>query len=279
MTWVLHHTPHRHYKYTDPATGKTSWNIRGQRIISVTAALDESGDRLWKWAVGQAYLAAEHLTGQTQLPDAAWSAGMGPEAIRDKAALLGTASHAGLAEMARGSWRGAKLEAHARAASLAYDRLRVIEEEGVEPPVVTEQDLWPRFVALEDFWRTHYPVTAACEQVVGSVKHAYAGTFDWAGTLDGYRGLVLLDAKNTNMPSWRHPVQVAAYEMARREMGYEPARHLLVLYLTPYGTFKLFDVSRLGGYASCRQAFLQQLSLSRKQRNIDRLITKMEKTT
>ncbi len=281
-TFELHHSPHRHYKaLIDPAKGKWSWSIRKQRIVSVTSVLDESGDRLWQWAVGQAYLAGERIGGCTDLASLAWDQGLGPEAIRDKAALLGTASHEGLAALAAGEWRGAKLEASARADKLASERRLAQQAADLEggnpldvPPPVREADLWPRFVGLEQFWSDHRPDTQAAETIVGSERYVYAGTFDWFGTLSTRQGNVLLDAKNTNLPSWRHAVQVAAYESARREMGHDRASHLLVLYLTPYGTYKLLDAKLLGGYGALRRTFLSQLRVVRAQRKIDAGIAK-----
>jgi hypothetical protein len=284
-SWELHQEPHRHYKGFDESTGKWSWNVRKTRIAGVTSVLDESGDRLWQWAVGQSYIASERLTGAEGLMSRAYDAGLGPEAIRDKAALLGTTSHEALGSMAQGEWRGAKLEAAARADKLAADRTAVVgannsrimlfEPTVPVPPVVTAKDLWPRLRALEEFWAEHSVQPIESEQAVGSEKHVYAGTFDLYGVVDGRR--TLLDAKNTNMPSWRHPVQLAAYENARREMGLDAASTLLVLYLTPYGTYTLFDVAQMGGYGFCRRTFLSQLRVTRAQRKLDAAITKIER--
>ncbi len=181
--------------------------------------------------------------------------------------------------MARGEWRGAKKEAHERAAWYMIGRTKLLLGADLArdrvPPAVTAQDLWPRFRALEDFFADHTIVTQQSEQAVGSVRHAYAGTFDWFGRLDGVP--TLIDAKNTNMLSWRHPVQLAGYESARREMGMERARRLLVLRLTAVATYEVADVAKLGGYAHARQTFLHQLKVFRAERRIDGLIDKHKK--
>ncbi len=265
MSWELHQAPHRHYRYNG------SWSIGKQRIQSVTQVLDAADDRLQQWMLGQAFVAGEKDGCAPGLMQRAYARGHGPEAIRDKAAALGTISHSALEALARGEWRGAKEEARVRAAR--YMAGSDVDRAGGQP--ITAQDLWPRFRALEDFFADHDLKTEQSEQAVGSVKHAYAGTFDWFGRLDGVP--TLIDAKNTNMLSWRHPVQLGGYENARREMGMERARRLLVLRLTAVATYEIADVAKLGGYAHARRTFLHQLKVFRAERRIDGLIDKHKK--
>lgn len=267
--WELRQDPHRHYRY------KGKWAIDGQRIVSVTQVLG-ADDRLQQWVLGQAYVAGEKDGCQPGLMQRAYAAGNGPEAIRDKAAAMGTISHGALEALAKGGiWKGASEEARERANRYALEpgsgsgyaeRLR---------PSITAQDLWPRLRALEEFFGDFELDTEQTEVAVGSAKYCYAGTFDWFGLVDGVPALI--DAKNTNMLGWRHPVQLAGYENARREMNMEPAKRLMVLRLTPAATYELTDVTKLGGYAFCRQAFLHQLKMFRTERRIDSLIDKHRK--
>jgi hypothetical protein len=274
--WELLQDPHRHYRYNG------SWSIgpKGakRRILSVTQVLDAADDRLQQWMLGQAFVAGERDGCAPGLMQRAYARGHGPEAIRDKAAALGTISHAALEAMSAGNWRGAKQEALERADAYQQARMQHAHDSfgqarRLQP--VTTQDLWPRFRALEDFFTDHALVTEQSEVAVGSAKHAYAGTFDWFGRMNGVP--TLIDAKNTNMLSWRHPVQLAGYELARREMQMRPAKRLLVLRLTAVATYEIADVAKLGGYAHARQTFLHQLKVFRAERRIDGLIDKHKK--
>ncbi len=265
--WELHQSPHRHYRYAG------SWSIAKKRIVSVTQVLDAADDRLQQWMLGQAYVAGEKDGCAPGLMGRAYARGHGPTAIRDKAAALGTISHAALEALASGRWCGAKDEAHRRAQEYMMDR--ELHVGAVPLPRVSSQDLWPRFRALEDFFGDHAMTTEQAEVAVGSVRHCYAGTFDWFGRMDGVP--TLLDAKNTNMLSWRHPVQLAGYELARREMGMPPAKRLLVLRLTAVATYEVADVAKLGGYAHARKTFLNRLQVFRAERRIDGLIDKHTK--
>lgn len=277
--WVLCQPPehkHRHYRY------QGSWSVgpvgAKVRLASVTQVLDAADDRLQQWMLGQAYVAGEKDGCAPGLMQRAYARGHGPEAIRDKAAALGTISHSALEAMSRGHWMGARREAAGRAQAYmvgATDAAMYLLP-GKQP--ITAQDLWPRLTALEQFFADHTPHAKQTEVAVGSVKHVYAGTFDWFGTLLGNRRQsVLLDAKNTNMLSWRHPVQVCGYESARRECGMEPAKRLLILRLHANATYDIADVAKLGGYAYGRRVFLNELRGFRAERHLDGLIDKHKK--
>lgn len=276
-TWELHSAPFRHYR----ADGSWSIGPKGakRRILSVTQVLDAADDRLQSWMLGQAYIAGEKDGCMPGLAARAYAAGWGPEAIRDKAAALGTIGHAAWEARCCGTWRGAKEEAHARAEEYAADRsgaARRAERDGRPPlswPPITPADLWPRFRALEDCFAEHEFITEQTETVVGSERHAYAGTFDWFGKLDGAAALV--DVKSTNMLSWRHPVQLGGYENARREMGMDQARKLYVLRLHANATYDLVDIVRLGGYGRARTAFLRALTQMRYEKRTTGTIDKI----
>ncbi len=266
--WELLQEPHRHYRHL----GK--WSIGKTRIVSVTQVLDAADDRLQQWMLGQAYIAGEKDGAAPGLAARAYARGHGPEAIRDKAAVLGTISHKALEKMALGGWSNASDEAR------LFAQLGVRVEGGQEIRVpaldITPAMLWPRFRALEDFWRAYAPAPSENEVAVGSVKHAYAGTFDMTARIGGYPGLSLVDAKNTNMLSWRHPVQLAGYENARREMGMEHTRNQFVLRLTQFATFQFIPITKLGGYAHARRVFLNQLVAFRGERKINGFLDKIK---
>lgn len=267
--WELHTEPYRHYR----ANGSWSIGPKGakRRILSVTQVLDAADDRLQSWMLGQAFIAGEKDGCAPGLAARAYAAGWGPEAIRDKAAALGTISHAAWEARCTGMWKGAKEESRIRAAR--YMAGADVDRAAGQP--ITAADLWPRFRALEDCFAEHSFITEQTETVVGSERYAYAGTFDWFGKLDGAAALV--DVKNTNMLSWRHPVQLGGYENARREMGMPPARKLFVLRLHANATYDLVDVARLGGYGAARTAFLRALTQMRYEKRTTGTIDKINK--
>lgn len=134
--WELHTEPYRHYRFDG------SWSIgpKGakRRILSVTQVLDAADDRLQQWSLGQAFIAGEKDGCAPGLAARAYAAGWGPEAIRDKAAALGTISHAAWEARCTGTWKGAGAESVAHAMSYAYERdadMRRGERDGRPAPI------------------------------------------------------------------------------------------------------------------------------------------------
>ena len=69
------------------------------------------------------------------------------------------------------------------------------------------------------------------EHEVYSTTHKYAGTLDWSGNLTHKkeRKRARIDWKTSNAFYKEYDMQLAAYEMAERELGKEPADVLLVV--------------------------------------------------
>lgn len=242
-TWRLDQDPRQYRIRKDD--GKWSRQIGQRHIVSVTQILGEATSGLAKWAAGQAYYAGEREGLEPGLAERALAAGYGPDAIREAGARRGDAIH-----LVGGG--------------LAKDD---------EAPLLRAFDdaaLYPYACGLEAFWQQQQPVDCMSEQVCGSRKHVFAGTYDLTARLQSYSGLCLIDYKSTRSGTagWTHPLQLAAYEIARREAGLEPARNFLIVYLTPFGTYMLVDLRKVGGYAACRNLFLKQLALYRGQAKI-----------
>lgn len=247
--WRLDQDP-RQYRVSRDDGGKWSQNIGRRRIVGVTSVLGDKSDFLSTWAAGQAYLAATKFGAPYDVAERAYEAGVGPEAIRDAGGRRGTAAHLVFAALCRGE----------------------------QPPADFVTPLtWPYVMGLERAVEELGLCGGDSEVAVGSLKHAFAGTFDYFQNTSRWPNMLLgpclYDVK-TGTPSWTHALQLAAYEVARREMGMEHARHFVVIYPTPYGTYYTITVKQLGGYAAARRGWLQTLALHRQKAAIDRLILK-----
>lgn len=91
----------------------------------------------------------------------------------------------------------------------------------------------------------------AQELIVGSKQYRYAGTLDWRGSLNGES--VLLDWKtftrDGGKPYESYYLQLAAYETASLEMGYEPTSNQFIVALYPSGDYSLFpNLARPGDW-------------------------------
>lgn len=230
----LRQTPHRHYAVNG------SWNIGKRRIAGVTTVLGDQADFLSKWAAGQAFLAAEKFGAPADVATLAYERGIGPDAIRDAGGRRGDAAHLVFAALCRG------------------------EQAPLE--LVTELT-WPYVRGLELAVADLGLYDGESEVPVASRRHAYAGTFDY------WQDGTLYDVK-TGSPDEKHALQLAAYEVARREMGMLPSRHFKLIYPNSYGVYVVLDMKDLGGYAAARRAWLQTLALYRSRAQRTRLILK-----
>lgn len=238
FTVTLHQDPHRHYKVNG------SWNIGKRRIAGVTTVLGDQADFLSKWAAGQAFLAAEKFGAPADVATLAYERGWGPDAIRDAGGRRGDAAHLVFAALCRGE----------------------------QAPLELVTDLtWPYVRGLELAVADLDLRGGDSEVPVASVKHAYAGTLDY------WQDGTLYDVK-TGSPDEKHILQLAAYEVARREMGMTPSRRFRLVYPNAYGNYVVLDMKDLGGYAAARKAWLQTLALYRSRAQRTRLIQKAKGT-
>lgn len=93
--------------------------------------------------------------------------------------------------------------------------------------------------AAAAFHADHELVPEAQELIVGSKQYAYAGTLDWRGSLDGRS--VILDWKTSKAAYAEYHLQLAAYEVASVEMGFDPTDAQLIVLLRPDGTYEAVE--------------------------------------
>lgn len=222
-TIELKQDPHRHYCID----GK--WSVGRTRIAGVTAVLGGESDALARWAAGQAWAAVQRLGGPADIADLAYAAGCGPDAVRDAAAQRGHDAHSAFEYLCRGE---------------------------SPPDVLVTGASYPHVSALERVVRELGLGGGTSECPVGSRRHVYAGTFDY------FEGGTLYDVK-TGRQSWTHVMQLAAYEVARREMGMAPAKDLITIYTNDTGGYHCQNARELGGYANARRQWLATLKLYR----------------
>ena len=82
--------------------------------------------------------------------------------------------------------------------------------------------------AVFDWWAN--PQTLDQERIVYSPTYGVAGRFDWLGVLDPPK-TTLLDLKTSTYVKPEHVIQLNLYELARREVGYDPADELVILHI------------------------------------------------
>lgn len=245
--WTLHHEPFRHYKQTDPVTGKETWNgANRQRIVSVTDVLDPDGGALLAWAVGRTCVAAESALSDwfpgaaaaisrsvLDFPGLMQLTGEMPDTVRDDKAELGTAAHEYLALRLQGWQPGVAM-------------LQLLSLGQLVPP-------YGYRAAIDDFIDAHDPVVhedergQKIERAVGDYARAVAGTYDFCGSLVGH-GDVLpgshrVDLKSCNTLQPKHLSQVCEYEREAQVCGEPPSDYASVLHITPLGEFRVVSVA------------------------------------
>lgn len=90
--------------------------------------------------------------------------------------------------------------------------------------------------ALIKFLDEKQPVFIETEVVVGSAEHDYAGTFDARVVMDGRLGII--DYKTSRHIYLANFFQLAAYELASVECGYEPTDFQAVVRLGEDGEYE-----------------------------------------
>jgi hypothetical protein len=154
-----------------------------------------------------------HKKPRTLIEQLAIMARLHPNAIKSDAATRGTSIHDGLT-------------------LLAMDQMPEIETY----PVADQ----PFLRGLCKWWLDSQPEFVAVEQIVGSVKHRYAGRFDLLLRYPGSDELVLADLKTgKDVRPDSHFRQLRGYEVAWREMGGEPIGRMEIINVRPTGELKV----------------------------------------
>lgn len=230
MTTTLHHEPFRHYKMTNPETGKVTWNgANKQRIVSVTTVLDGVGG-LVNWATGATLHAAEdaaatfldadrHLAGSLlSFGQLAYLTGRMPDQIKRAAGDEGTAVHTYVSERLSG-------RDGCFTTNLPYG-LRVAIEAWIaehRPEVIIDG---------------HGPQV---ERAVGCFERAIAGTYDLHARLaDGYIHRVDFKSGNTVQPTAF--AQLATYERMAAGLGEDVSDLLTVVHVDRCGNFEQHSI-------------------------------------
>lgn len=216
-------------------TKRRSYTVNGEKLVSVTTVLGCLDKPGLKYAAEKLAVAgAVHLATEGRLPasvDGALSR-MKAEELRfwqiwGKKADRGTLAHEDLVSLATGA--------------------PLPDLDDLEP----EQRGFARGVA--GWFADARPVAIQQEQMVASVEHGYAGRPDFYGTIPTLHPTArfLLDLKTTDdLPRDRYEnvkapypemlLQLAGYEVARVESGYEPSDYQAVLRVDSTGATDLF---------------------------------------
>jgi hypothetical protein len=112
-----------------------------------------------------------------------------------------------------------------------------IPDLGAYTPVVR-----PKIRALAAWLLSYRPVILASEVRVASTRHGYAGTFDLRVKEPGTGRVGIIDLKTGKRiyPDSQYP-QLAAYEQASVESGYDPSDFQAILHLTEDGEYSFVE--------------------------------------
>lgn len=120
------------------------------------------------------------------------------------------------------------------------DDLDDLDEDSLDPMIVPYLEAWRQFK------RDTRPVFHAIEQRVFSKRHWYAGTLDRIATLQGVRGISMLDIKTCVKVGKEVGPQTAAYAEAIE--GYRISNRFAVQ-LRPDGTYRLIPCKERSDWA------------------------------
>lgn len=204
-------------------TPKRRYLLNGQVVPSVTqilGVLDKPALPWWGMQIGVKGLLHLHQQG-VEIP---WDDDEGAckllteykltvNHVRDTAASRGVGAHTGLEEWAQDG-------------TVPRPSRFAPEDRGYA------QALAKALIALR-------PEPEACEVIVGSAVHGFAGRYDLRCRIDGK--LCRLDLKTGKRVYDIALLQLAGYEVAALEMGEEPADRLLVLRLGQSGEFEVVE--------------------------------------
>lgn len=114
----------------------------------------------------------------------------------------------------------AKRDAGADRGTAVHQALRTYCEIGTPPKITDFEPQVRGYVqALCRWLLLMEPTPILVERIVGSPTHGFAGRFDLLAEIDGR--LILVDLKTSNRVYAEHHLQMAGYELALRECGYE----------------------------------------------------------
>lgn len=134
-----------------------------------------------------------------------------------------------------------------------------------EAPLEVEQAK-QAFLQFQKWWLTVKPTLHSAEDILYSLEHNVCGTYDGDISIEGryhpvYKDMeqvrICADWKTSNASSskeaaapegvyYSYFIQLAIYEMMRREMGFPPADDLLTVSARKDGSFSLVYASELG---------------------------------
>lgn len=157
---------------------------------------------------------------------------------------------------ARNGWRKAKaITQHSM--EIGQKVHETIDEELLEGESIHYDDFrfeeWKYLVGFRNFMNKHNLETDKKESMIVSHAHEYAGTLDWEGEVDG--DYVRIDWKTSNNVYEKHKIQLAAYEMARREANETKADELWIIQLDS-GTKQKYSKRKVKDVEDKFQAFL-----------------------
>ena len=208
---------------------KHAYWINGEPVVSVTQALsvlDKSGPLIWwAWKMGltdaHEWMVDEFGDARRQVPATSVdleaelkSNGLHPNAKRDKAADRGVGAHHALEQLA------------------ATGRLDLSKIEPGDQGYAS---------AVYDWWLEANPTECVTEQMVGSVKHGFAGRYDLDCRIDGARYLVDLKTGAKKGIYESHAFQLAGYEIAAEESGYGRFDKTAILKAMPDGEYQFVE--------------------------------------
>lgn len=87
--------------------------------------------------------------------------------------------------------------------------------------------------AVVQWWNRRGPAALDCERIVYSPTYGFAGRYDLLALVDDQR--VLYDLKTSTYVKPEHLVQLNLYELARREVGFEPADAMAIIHVDRSG--------------------------------------------
>lgn len=135
------------------------------------------------------------------------------------------------------------------------------------------------YSAVLDAWIDAGWEDSIAERMVGSLLHGFAGRFDLEtsfpkggsvmvtsiekDTTERFFGRWRIDLKTSKRVFSKHALQLAGYELASIECGYEPTDGRAVLHVTPDGHYQFVDVSYATGdqYIAVKEAWSAMRSL------------------
>lgn len=241
-----HWEPKRMYELRPDPVGSASPEDEWREVPSVTTVLDIlNKPALPWWGMEQGVKGLLQLQHYPQLSWDTLKLADPDEIVRLLTAHKLTVNHVRDQASSRGLAVHAALEGWAKDRTIPDPSIFPHEERGYVEGLV-------KF--LEDLSDPSY---TACEVMVGSLRHSYAGRYDLRFTVDSARSVVykhtpvrgakradlqpgqyMLDLKTSKGVYLSHHRQLEAYELASVECGYEPTDARGILHVTADGNYE-----------------------------------------